>query len=167
VSAQKLDSLNYFQRAPALEFMKMISVTISERQEVGSRTTIDKESYSFHTFRRSEGFSTVAICDREYDKLVAHRLIAKIADDFLAGRDQSWKTENVRCSMPELEDLITQFQDPNADTLKQLQVQIDLTKIELLAAIESLMKRGESLDKLVADSEALSSSSKMFYKQVS
>lgn len=147
--------------------MKMISVTIAERQAVGARTTIEEQSCNFHTFRRSEGFTVTAICDLEYDKLVAHRLIAKIADDFLAGRDQSWKTGNVRCSMPELEDLITQFQDPNADTLKQLQVQIDQTKIELMQAIESMMKRGESLDKLVADSEALSSSSKMFYKQVS
>jgi synaptobrevin family protein YKT6 len=47
----------------------------------------------------------------------------------------------------------------------RVQQELDETKVVLHKTIESVLERGEKLDSLVDKSEALSSSSKMFYKQ--
>ena len=58
------------------------------------------------------------------------------------------------------------YQDPSqADSIMKVQQELDETKIVLHKTIESVLQRGEKLDSLVDKSEALSSSSRMFYKQ--
>lgn len=47
----------------------------------------------------------------------------------------------------------------------KVQQELDDTKVVLHKTIEGVLQRGEKLDALVDKSEALSSSSRMFYKQ--
>ena len=47
----------------------------------------------------------------------------------------------------------------------KVQQELDDTKVVLHKTIEGVLQRGEKLDSLVDKSEALSSSSRMFYKQ--
>lgn len=69
-------------------------------------------------------------------------------------------------AFPELEDYIKRYQDPQqADTIMKVQQELDETKIVLHKTIESVLARGEKLDSLVEKSDALSASSRMFYKQ--
>lgn len=70
--------------------------------------------------------------------------------------------------MPELKDYITKYQDPaQADNVTKIQKELDETKAVLHKTIESVLERGEKIDDLVAKSDGLSASSKMFYTQVS
>ena len=58
------------------------------------------------------------------------------------------------------------YQDPTqADSIMKVQQELDDTKVVLHKTIEGVLQRGEKLDSLVDKSEALSSSSRMFYKQ--
>lgn len=61
---------------------------------------------------------------------------------------------------------LSRYQDPeNADTIMRVQAELDETKIILHKTIESVLERGEKLDNLVERSDALSSQSRMFFKQ--
>ena len=50
-------------------------------------------------------------------------------------------------------------------TSRQIQKELDETKIVLHKTIESVLERGEKIDSLVAKSDGLSAQSKMFYTQ--
>ena len=62
--------------------------------------------------------------------------------------------------------IFEKYQDPTqADSIMKVQQELDDTKVVLHKTIEGVLQRGEKLDSLVDKSEALSSSSRMFYKQ--
>lgn len=66
----------------------------------------------------------------------------------------------------QLEAYLKKYQDPTqADSIMKVQQELDDTKVVLHKTIEGVLQRGEKLDSLVDKSEALSSSSRMFYKQ--
>lgn len=79
--------------------------------------------------------------------------------------------ENIETTTPDLnysqlETYLKKYQDPSqADSIMKVQQELDDTKVVLHKTIEGVLQRGEKLDALVDKSEALSSSSRMFYKQ--
>lgn len=111
----------------------------------------------------------IIVSDEEYPKLVAHQLLSKICDEFLAKYPRTAftnATENT-LTFPELKDYIVKYQDPQqADSIMKIQKELDETKIVLHKTIESVLERGEKIDNLVAKSDGLSAQSKMFYTQV-
>ena len=61
--------------------------------------------------------------------------------------------------------LLKQFQDPSqADQLSRIMNELEQTKLVLHETIEAALERGQKIDALVAKSNDLSGSSKMFYK---
>jgi len=126
-------------------------------------------AYTFHAYGRTEGVCGIIVSDEEYPKLVAHQLLSKICDEFLAKYPRTAFTgasENT-LSYPELKDYIVKYQDPQqADSIMKIQKELDETKIVLHKTIESVLERGEKIDNLVAKSDGLSAQSKMFYTQV-
>ncbi|KAI8838966.1 hypothetical protein BC829DRAFT_454124 [Chytridium lagenaria] len=69
-------------------------------------------------------------------------------------------------TFPELKQQLIKYQDPHAaDPLLRVQRDLDETKIVLHNTMKSLLGRQEKLEELVERSDALSSQSKMFYKQ--
>ena len=68
-----------------------------------------------------------------------------------------------------LKDHIQEWQKPGEipglASIDELQRNLDDTKDVLRRTMESVLERGEKIDNLVAKSDALSSSSKMFYTQ--
>jgi synaptobrevin family protein YKT6 len=126
-------------------------------------------AYTFHAYGRSEGVCGIVITDEEYPSLVAHQLLSKICDEFLAKYPRSAFTgasENT-LSFPELKGYIAKYQNPQeADSVMKIQKELDETKIVLHKTIESVLERGEKIDNLVAKSDGLSAQSKMFYTQV-
>jgi len=65
-----------------------------------------------------------------------------------------------------LQSILNEFQDPKtADKLLKIQDTLDDIKEIMHKNIEEVLKRGETIDGLVAKSQDLSESSKIFYKQ--
>ncbi|KAG0124816.1 putative snare protein [Tuber indicum] len=167
VSVKDLNSFSFFQRNTVSEFLTMFSGTIAERTGPASRQDVEEQSYTFHAYGRSEGIAGVIISDHEYPKLVAHKLLSQVVDDFLTAHPRSkWAEGAPQLELPVLGEYIVKYQDPRqADSIMRIQQELDETKIVLHKTIESVLERGEKIDSLVQRSEGLSSASKMFYKQ--
>lgn len=68
-------------------------------------------------------------------------------------------------AFPQADEYVRRYQDPRqADTIMKVQQELDETKIVLHKTIDSVLQRGEDLDKLVEKSGSLSAQSKLFYK---
>jgi synaptobrevin family protein YKT6 len=109
----------------------------------------------------------IIISDHDYPALVAHQLLSKVVDEFLAKYPRSqWANSTPTLAFPELKEYIVKYQDPQqADSIMKIQKELDETKIVLHKTIESVLQRGEKIDDLVAKSDGLSAQSKMFYTQ--
>lgn len=149
------------------EFMTLFCKTVAERTRPGQRQDIEEKSYTFHAYGRSEGIAGIIISDPDYPALVAHQLLSKIVDEFLAKHPRtSFISSDVSSPLvfPELKEYIVKYQDPSqADSIMKIQKELDETKIVLHKTIESVLERGEQIDSLVAKSDGLSAQSKAFY----
>ncbi len=129
------------------EFMMFASKTIAERTLPGQRQSVKQENYMIHCYcERNE----VAVCisNQQYPSRVAFDLLVKV----LAAN--------------EVEEVFKKYQKPEqVDQLLTVQKELDETKVVLHDTINSVLERGQKLDDLVNKSEALSSTSKTFYKQ--
>ncbi|KAF4636974.1 hypothetical protein G7Y89_g1113 [Cudoniella acicularis] len=141
--------------------------TVAERTKPGQRQDVEEQDYTFHAYGRTEGICGIIISDHSYPALVAHQLLSKVVDEFLAAHPRSsWANSNPTLPFPELKDYIVKYQDPaQADSIMRIQKELDETKIVLHKTIESVLQRGEKIDDLVAKSDGLSAQSKMFYTQ--
>ncbi|OQO10866.1 hypothetical protein B0A48_04167 [Cryoendolithus antarcticus] len=164
-----LSSYSRFTRTSVAEFMSLFSKTVAERTKASQRQDIEEQSYTFHAYGRSEGVAGIIISDHEYPALVAHQLLSKILDEFLArypAKTIEATREGGGLVFPELRGYIEKYQDPAAaDSIMRIQKELDETKIVLHKTIESVLERGEKIDSLVAKSDGLSAQSKMFYTQ--
>jgi synaptobrevin homolog YKT6 len=131
---------------------------------VANDTVPFSPDYTFHAYGRTEGICGMIISDHQYPKLVAHQLLSKILDDFLAAHPKSSWANGQAVAVPELKTHISKYQDPSqADSIMKIQKELDETKITLHKTIEAVLERGEKIDDLVAKSDGLSAQSKMFY----
>jgi synaptobrevin homolog YKT6 len=164
--------------------MTLFSKTVAERTRPGQRQDIEEQGmwyhlpppddklisvdYTFHVYGRTEGVAGVIISDHDYPALVAHQLLSKVVDEFLAKYPRSaFANSNPTLAFPELKDYIVKYQDPQqADSIMKIQKELDETKIVLHKTIESVLQRGEKIDDLVAKSDGLSAQSKMFYSKL-
>ncbi|KAK1067838.1 palmitoyltransferase [Friedmanniomyces endolithicus] len=164
-----LSSYSRFTRGSVGEFMSLFCKTVAERTRPGQRQDVEEQSYTFHAYARTEGAAGIIISDQEYPALVAHQLLSKVLDEFLARYPRSaWSGSKAGegCPFPQLKEYIVKYQDPHAaDSIMKIQKELDETKIVLHKTIESVLERGEKIDSLVAKSDGLSAQSKMFYTQ--
>ncbi|KAF1999652.1 snare-like protein [Amniculicola lignicola CBS 123094] len=163
-----LTSYGRFTRGSVGEFMTLFAKTVAERTRPAQRQDVEEQAYTFHAYGRTEGVCGIIITDHEYPALVAHQLLSKICDEFLAKYPRSAFSADSTTTLPfpELKDYIVKYQDPQqADSIMKIQKELDETKIVLHKTIESVLERGEKIDNLVAKSDGLSAQSKMFYTQ--
>ncbi|KMU78926.1 SNARE Ykt6 [Coccidioides immitis RMSCC 3703] len=161
-------SFSRFTRDSYGEFMTLFSKTVAERTRPGQRQDVEEKSYTFHAYGRTEGVAGIIISDADYPGLVAHQLLSKVVDEFLAKYPRTaFAAPDVgNLPFPQLKEYITKYQDPSqADSIMKIQKELDETKIVLHKTIESVLERGEKIDSLVAKSDGLSAQSKMFYGQ--
>ncbi|RCK55854.1 Synaptobrevin YKT6 [Candida viswanathii] len=169
-SARDLSQFSFFERNGVSQFMTFFAETVSQRTPAGQRQSVEEGNYIGHTYTRSEGISGVIITDKDYPVRPAYSLINKILEEYLSLHSaKEW--ENIQATTPDLnysqlETYLKKYQDPSqADSIMKVQQELDDTKVVLHKTIEGVLQRGEKLDALVDKSEALSSSSRMFYKQ--
>ncbi|KAI1304493.1 putative snare protein [Xylaria venustula] len=181
VSEKDLTRWGFVQRRAASEFMTLFSQTIASKTQPGQRQDVEEQDNTFHAYARTEGICGVIITDYEYPALVAHQLLSKVMDEFLTAYPSStWRTGTPKdpakptfaetvdmpreIQMPQLKEYIVKYQDPHqADSIMKIQKELDETKIVLHKTIESVLQRGEKIDDLVAKSNDLSGSSRVFY----
>lgn len=169
-SAKDISDFSFFERTSVGQFMSFFSETIAQRTEAGKRQSVEEGNYVGHAYARSEGVCGILITDKEYPVRPAYTLLNKVLDEYITQHPAiQWKSiteTNSSLNFPELEAYLKKYQDPSqADSIMRVQQELDETKVVLHKTIESVLERGEKLDSLVDKSEALSSSSKMFYKQ--
>lgn len=165
-----LSTFSFFQRSSIGQFMTFFAQTISERTSSDQRQSVEEGEYVGHVFTRSEGISGVLITDKSYPIRPAYTLLNKILDEYLSTHPaDQWKSvdeANEQTKMDNLATYLAKYQNPTqADALMKVQAELDETKIVLQHSIENVLQRGEQLDSLVDKSEALTASSKTFYKQ--
>lgn len=140
-----LSSFSRFTRENYNEFMMLFCKTVAERTRPGQRLDIE-EKYVFHAYGRTEGVAGIIISDGDYPALVAHQLLSKVVDEFLAKYPRtSFSDPSARensCPLPQLKDYIVKFQDPGqADSIMKIQQELDETKIVLHKTIEGYVTR--------------------------
>ncbi|CRJ96230.1 hypothetical protein BN1708_002120 [Verticillium longisporum] len=170
VSEKELSAYSRFTKNNYGEFMTLFSKTIAERTAPGQRQSVEEQSRTTPSTLSAAARASAAcaiISDHQYPSLVAHQLLSKVVDEFLAKHPRStWSAGNPNLAFPELKDYLSKYQDPQqADSILKIQKELDETKIVLHKTIESVLQRGEKIDDLVAKSDGLSSQSKMFYQQ--
>jgi len=148
--------------------MKFFSKTVVERTQQGQRQSVQESSYTFHSYNRggAEQLGAIMITDQEYPVRPAFSLLQKVLDEFATAVPKTGYSNPSSISFPQLQAYLEKYQDPKqADAIMRVQQELDETKIILHKTIESVLERGTKLDDLVDRSNALSASSKMFYKK--
>ncbi|WFC96316.1 palmitoyltransferase [Malassezia brasiliensis] len=159
--------------------------TVAERTSPTQRQSVSENQFTAHVHARPaiDGVSGVLISDSEYPVRVAFSLLNKLLEEFMIKVSKaSWQMQanNLALSgnipskgegivksseFPQAQEYLARYQDPRqADTILRVQQELDDTKIVLHNTIDSVLQRGEDLDKLVEKSGSLSQQSKMFYK---
>jgi len=187
VGAWELSSFGFLQRGTVQDVMAFMSKTVAERTPPTQRQSVQENSYVAHVHARpaSDGIVGVIVTDTEYPTRVVFSLLNKVLDEFVlkvpktsyssqvsaittgsqaapTGKGTLLASDSV---FPQAQDYLKRYQDPRqADTIMKVQQELDETKIVLHKTIDSVLQRGEDLDKLVEKSATLSSSSKQFYK---
>ena len=151
--------------------MSLFVKTAANRTPAGKRLAIEEDKipdYLIHTYNNSRGLCGVVVTNKEYPDFVVTGVLKKLCDEFSTKHAQSAINSASANSLPypELKDYITQYQNPQeADKILKIQHELDATKQVLHQTMESMLERGEKMDQLVAKSNDLSASSKMFYTQ--
>ncbi len=145
-----LSSVSYFQRRAAREFIVMISREIVFRMRP-SRQSVDHEQYTIHAHLCADDTACVFVCDKDYPTRVAYACMGQLLID---------------CSDSDrLQELIVEWQDPKrADKLSKVHDDLDRTIDVVRTTIAAVLDRGQRLEDLVARSEDLSASSRLFYQ---
>jgi len=162
-----LSSYSRFMRTQYAEMIALGVSTIAERTRPGKRQDVENQQCVVHAYGRTEGVCGVMVTDQEYPSLVAHQVLSKIVDDFLNKNPvSSFRDSNAKVPYPELKGFFSKYQNPEeADSIMKIQKELDETKIVLHKTIQSVLDRGESMDRLADQSTRLSMSTKMFAKQ--
>lgn len=163
VASEELNTFSFFQRRTVREFLKFTSEVVVSRTNVEQRIRVQEKEYFCHCFVRSDYLSAVLISDDEYPQRVAFTLLSKILDEYKINASSSSSSASPQSAVW-LDDLLFKYQNPReADSMMKVQKELDETKVILHSTIESVLNRGEKLDDLVAQSDALSATSKQFY----
>lgn len=149
--------------------MSFFAQTISERTASDQRQSVEEGEYVGHVYTRGEGISGVLITDKSYPIRPAYTLLNKLLEEYLSSHPaDQWRNieeANESTQFEQLSEYLSKYQNPTqADALMKVQQELDETKIVLQHSIENVLQRGEQLDSLVETSEALTASSKTFYK---
>lgn len=124
-----------------------------------------------HCWTTSEGISVTAITDLEYPEASAFNMLGQIIIDFMETFENDTEMyteqeEDTQLKYDKLEEYIKVWQNP-ADADKIYKIKTELTEVKEIMHknMEDLLKRGESLDALMAKSKDLSTMSVEFYKK--
>lgn len=171
-SVANLSSFSFFARGTIHEHLQFACRMVCQRTSLGQKQTIEHTEeglpYVIHIYVQRDGLSCVLVSDKEYPLRVAFTLIAKTMAEFEKSNLEAWKRiDQDQHSEPDhMTKELAQFQDPkSADKLMQVQKNLDDIKDIMHKNIEEVLRRGETLETLMAKSQDLSATSLQFYKK--
>jgi synaptobrevin homolog YKT6 len=95
-NSTKLDDFGFFQRGSVKEMITFFAKTITKRTEMGTRQSVQNETYYVHVYMRTDGLCGCVTCDSEYPARVAFSLLQKVLEDcdtnFSNGKPSYWRT---------------------------------------------------------------------------
>lgn len=145
--------------------------TVVSRTERGHRSTITMKDLPFdvHCHVRSDGLACCVIASQAYPQRVAFGLAFNTMTFFDAKIGEKWKSvqRDLFLDPEQMKKDLDLFQDPKNDKMCKIQADLDGIKDIMRQNIEEILKRGETLDDLLAKSTDLSESSKQFYEKSS
>lgn len=168
-----LSSFNFFQRSTVSEVLTFGNRQVASLSRPGQRsvvkieTTDTKPNCHYGTCGPNQEFACIVTTDTNYPTRVAFSLVTKAGDLFMkaAGSKAGSVTADTDIKVPEWAALLQKYQDPTtADSIAQIEKDVDETRQILVETLDDLLKRGESLQNLVDKSEDLSYQSKVFFK---
>ena len=118
--------------------------------------------------------TAVCVTDLDYPDRVACDLIRKVLYEFSEFATSN-RIDLTSRNLPEncasaynenLKDLVTKFQDPaQADKMIKLRKDVERTTETLKLTLQKLLKRGETIEKIIEDTDELNESAKEYYKR--
>lgn len=167
--AHELGFLGYLKRSTVRDLLNFNSRTCCGRSRPNDRTAIhlEQDVGICYLAIHPNTLGVTVITDPEYPQRVAFTLIAEILRQFQAlGLDWGSLRADANLPFPELATQLQRYQNPaEADRLTKIQSELNQVTEVMHRNIEELMKRGETLESLMARSEDLSGVSYDFYKR--
>ncbi|CEO97121.1 V-SNARE coiled-coil homology domain-containing protein [Plasmodiophora brassicae] len=168
-TAEDLSSFSFFERTTIREHLTFASRTTCQRTSAGVRQTVTLTDIPFvcHVHVRQDRMAGVVICDSEYPVRVAFSLIGRFMRAMDTEHANEWAnvTADANLAIADMDADLKRYQNPeNADKLTQVQKNLDDVKDIMHKNIEEILKRGETIDSLMAKSEDLTGISVAFYK---
>ena len=165
---------SWFYSDTVTQFVSFFSKFLCERTETSSRQQVTQDSFVGYVHKRSDGLTVVCVTDLDYPDRVACDLIRKVLYEF-SDFAKSNCIDLTRRNLPEncasaynenLKDLVTKFQDPaQADKMIKLRKDVERTTETLKLTLQKLLKRGETIEKIIEDTDELNESAKEYYKR--
>lgn len=168
-SAQELSFLGYIQRRVLRDLINFSSRTVCGRARPGDRTAVHLENNAgiCYVAIHPSSFGVTVVADMEYPQRVVFTMIAELMQQFLQSGLQ-WETvqKDTELRFPLIADMLRRYQNPaEADKLMKIESELDQVRDIMHKNIDQLLKRGETLESLMAKSNDLSTVSYDFYKR--
>jgi synaptobrevin family protein YKT6 len=169
MNCYELGFLSFFQRPTVKEHIKFHSRLVVNRTKIGQRasTEFDQNLGKCHSWVHPEGLAAAVLVDSEYPMRVAFTLLNEVVRMFLEQKQGKWEdvAADQALSVPDIEAMFNKFQNPaEADKLTKIEKDLEEVKGVVMQSMDDLLKRGESLDKLMEKSKDLSNTSVQFYR---
>ncbi len=174
------DWTTYFFKNYVAEYVEFFAKTLALKTPPGTRIQVKGENngkvgdFIGYIHSRMSGFSTVLITDQDYPSRIAFNILQKISSDFEEYNNWKSRTFDEVTKDYELDHMylkyfkkyVSEYQDPiKTDKILQIKKDLEETKTIMLNSIDSLLDRGEKLEKLVEQTDLLSGEAKIFYKK--
>mmetsp|Transcript_6378 Transcript_6378/g.11106 ORF Transcript_6378/g.11106 Transcript_6378/m.11106 type:complete len:200 (-) Transcript_6378:24-623(-) len=168
-AAHELGFVGYFQRKVVRDLINFSSRTVVARSRPGDRTAVhlEQDAGICYVAVHPNNLAVTVIADQEYPQRVAFTVIAEIMREIMAST-LAWTkvVTDTDLSWARLGEFLRTYQNPmEADRLMRIQSELDQVTEVMHRNIEELLKRGETLENLMARSNDLSSMSYDFYKR--
>jgi synaptobrevin family protein YKT6 len=169
LACEELSSFSFFHRGPIREHIKFHSRLIVSRTPLGRRSSVEFEQNlgNCHSWVHPQGVGAAVLIDSEYPMRVAFTLLSESVRIFLEANQGRWEDlqKDTVLPTPAIEELFVKFQDPTeADKLTKIERDLEEVKGTVMQSMDDLLKRGESLDQLMAKSKDLTNTSVQFYR---
>jgi synaptobrevin family protein YKT6 len=168
-AVHELGFIGYFQRKVVRDLINFSSRTVVGRSRPGDRTAVhlEQEAGICYVAVHPNSLAVTVVADPEYPQRVAFTVIAEIMRELIAS-SLAWPRVVTDTDMgwPRLNEYLRTYQNPmEADRLMKIQSELDQVTEVMHRNIEELLKRGETLDSLMAKSNDLGAMSYDFYKR--
>jgi len=174
---EDLSGFNWLYRRSAGEFVRFGCRAVAGRTQPGECESIlpDEDNaqlqYVCHGHAEASGaFVATMVTDPKYPAKIVYRLLAQLLGRFaeMYGgklRGSPPPTKDLSLDFPPLAEFLAKYQKPeDADKAFAIMKEIDETKEVMYKTIDQVLRRGESIESIMAKSEDLSSSSMKFYE---